>query len=77
MTNGLGECLFVFGFEAWELDIPEELHGCRAREDDRMIGSISRGIVYLGRGYFVVRNQGLGKNLSWITRGLRLRFSAF
>jgi hypothetical protein len=45
--------LFVFGFEAWDLAIPGELRGCSAR----WIGSISRGIVLLGRGCFVVRSQ--------------------
>jgi len=61
--------LFVFGFEARELLISlESFVGAMCE----LKGTSLAGIVFLGRGYFVVRSQGLRKNLSLITRGLRL-----
>jgi len=63
---------FVFGFEAWDLEIPEVLHGCRARW---LGGDLARD-RYLGQGILCGEEPGLRKNLSWITRGLRVRFSA-
>jgi len=61
--------LFVFGFEARELLISLESFIDAMCEMER---TSLAGIVSLGRGYFIMRSQGLRKNLSLITRGLRL-----
>jgi len=58
-----------FGFEARELLISLESFISAMCE---LEGTSLAGIVFLGRGYVVVRSQGLRKNLSLITRGLRL-----
>jgi hypothetical protein len=73
MTNGLSDCLFVFVFEAWELDIPGELHGCGC-EMDRVNLARDRS---LGQGILCREEPGVKEESFFDNERTQARFSAF